>query len=710
MHRLQKNITIIVVFCIIANLLFGFVYINSAIFEVKEKAVEASMNKYKNTMKVSQRQIESVLKTLANSFANMENPSEKETIDAMKAVQLQEDFSFVVKTNSEGYAINMDGKKDIYLKDRPYFIAGMKGQSTTNLIVSGRVDKDNSFVISAEPIMKDGNANGIVHGSYTLNKYLSNIGAQLEGSNETVFVTTKGGKMLQKAEKSENVGNGLLKEIVSCDDFQKNNEEGIYCCQHVSDGTKYIVSSEELPFYNSSVILNVVTKASDVKINASDFLSNTAIFWVLQGIVLSAIITLITVLRKEKEKQDKKDKIQMAHELEISNSANLAKSEFISRVSHDMRTPMNAILSFSRMGVEEEGEENLKEYLKDINSSGKYLLNLINDVLDIQKAESKGIKINLVAVNIFDNFDEIIKIVKPGMEEKNIDFKVNMNYDRDKLPQYCLLDPLRFKQVFVNLISNATKFTPVNGKILIDIDLDSYKENIANFIVTIKDSGIGMSQEFQKEMFEPFAQENNNITSNYAGTGLGLSIVKKIIEAIGGNISCQSEIGKGTSMIVTFPLELVDQKEVTPKSISDSLDVDLEVLKGKRILLCEDHPMNVKITEKLLNKKDILMEVAENGQIGVDKFQNSRSGYFDLILMDIRMPVMDGITAAKKIRNSNHSQAKDIPIIAMTANTLNEDINKTKKAGMNRHLSKPIDPDELYETLFEQLTKTKEEI
>ncbi|MEG0918819.1 MAG: ATP-binding protein [Anaerovoracaceae bacterium] len=708
-NNTKKNIIIIVIFCLAANLIFGFVYIKGAVLDVKTISLEEKMDKFKGTMKVTEIQMDSVLKALANTFANIENPSEQEIINTMKAVQSQEGFSYIAKTSKDGYAINMEGKKGIYLKDRPYFIAGMKGESTTSLIDKGRVDNTKSFIISAEPIMKNGKADGIIHGSYSLDKYLSNAGDNSERAKETIFITTKDGRVLDPFKKDENVDKALLEEVVACKRYEENDEKGVRYCEHMEAGKKYIVRSEEIQFYNTSVRLNLVIKASDVKINVSSFLSNTAVFWILQGIVLSVLITLLLVIYRERNELDKKHKKQMARELEISNAANAAKSDFISRVSHDMRTPMNAILSFSKMGIEEEGEENLKEYLRDINTSGKYLLNLINDVLDIQKVESKGIKINLTKVNVFETIAEIIKIVKPGMDEKNIDLTLNMNFDVDKLPQYCLLDTLRFKQVFVNLISNGTKFTPENGEITVTIDLDSYKDNIANFRVTIKDNGIGMSEEFQKKMFEPFAQEYNKITSSYAGTGLGLSIVKNIIELIGGSIACESEINKGTSMVVAFPLQLVEQGE-SNQTNKGNIQLNYERLKGKRILLCEDHPMNIKITKKILSKQDIIIDVAENGRIGIDKFQRSESGYYDLILMDIRMPVVDGITAAKEIRNSNHPQARDIPIIAMTANTLAEDIAKTKEAGMNLHLSKPIDPKELYDTLVEQLSKNKEDI
>lgn len=376
-------------------------------------------------------------------------------------------------------------------------------------------------------------------------------------------------------------------------------------------------------------------------------------------------------------------------------SESQARTEFFSRMSHDMRTPMNAIIGFSSSEMLENSTEEQKvEYLDKINGSAKYLLGLINEILDINKIESQKMELNEKPSTQRDMWGDVLPIIDEVAAQKNVIFEINLDNDDTIM----MADGQRLSQIFVNLLSNAVKFTPSGGKVTLSSVVLFKRDDEIVHRYSVKDTGVGMSVEFQARLYQPFAQEN----PGREGTGLGLSIAKKLVELMGGTIKCESKEGKGTEFIVILTNKIVKESIYQESALQDYI-VNEEVLKGKRILLCEDHPLNTQIARKLLEKKDIIVEHAENGQRGVELIAHSEENYFDAILMDIRMPVMSGLEAAKAIRELDRTDAKHIPIIAMTANALADDIEATGKAGMNAHLSKPINPQLLYGTLSEYL-------
>lgn len=386
-------------------------------------------------------------------------------------------------------------------------------------------------------------------------------------------------------------------------------------------------------------------------------------------------------------------KAQMEHDLKQAKSATSAKSEFLSRMSHDIRTPMNAIIGITSLAMDEvNNPEAIKEYLNKVNSSSRYLLGLVNDCLDMEKIESRNMVLNPVAYTYEEFYNSISTLIRPLCEEKNItfDFKI------PNAPYTIFVDKVRFEQIFINLLSNAVKFTPEGGHIEFVDDNAQREGNILHNHYMIRDNGIGMSKEFQKKLFQPFTQESNAVLPQSQGTGLGLSIVKNIVEMMNGHIEIQSEQGVGTRIDVylDFPLLLEEEKKRQKENQDKMGD-----LKGKQILLMEDHPLNIEIATKLLEKKGCIVTCAVNGKMGVDIFKASDEGYFDVILTDVRMPEMDGLEATRIIRGLNRKDASKIPMIAMTANAYEEDAQKSMEAGMNEHLAKPIEPDKLYETI-----------
>lgn len=421
--------------------------------------------------------------------------------------------------------------------------------------------------------------------------------------------------------------------------------------------------------------------------------NNVRVVVLIIAVVVTLVIGCIFILIYAKVMRQQKKKIEQA---------NHAKTEFFSRMSHDMRTPMNGILGIAALSEDETEVAELKANIDKIKDSGEYLLGLINDTLDFQRIESGKLVLEPQTVYLDEILHNLNDMILPTAKKKNVDYQIiteNVNLD-----SYLKMDPLRTMQIFINLLSNAIKFTPENGKVLFKIEKAGEDERIVHARMSVSDTGVGMSHKFLLEqLYHPFAQEKNEMSLKYAGSGLGLSIVKSLVELMGGQIEVQSELGEGTTFFIQLDFERVDAKEATRSTnLKEQRENTVRTgLNGKRILLCEDHPLNAEIAKKLLLKVGCEVTWAQNGRMGLTMFEASESGHFDLILMDIRMPELDGIEATKQIRKMNRSDAKSIPIVAMTANAYDGDVKNSIQAGMNAHLSKPVDPNKMYQTIYE---------
>ena len=376
--------------------------------------------------------------------------------------------------------------------------------------------------------------------------------------------------------------------------------------------------------------------------------------------------------------------------------ANEAKTKFLSNISHDMRTPLNGIIGFTRLALRSTDMEEREEYLKKIDLSGTFLLNLINKTLELSKIENGKLVLQMEPVDTDIITDSVVSVIQQAADTKKIKFVVHT----EKQQHACILtDALRTEQILLNLLSNAVKFTPAQGKIELDIEtLRVENDRIYNRYV-IRDTGIGIEDTFLPHIFEPFMQENVQRGDNISGTGLGLSIVEKLVTSMGGKISVQSQSGTGTEFIVLLDFEIVEKPAHT------DVDTAPATLDGKWILLCEDHPLNTELIKLLLEKQKARVICAKNGKEGIDIFCKSSLHMFDAILMDLRMPVMDGITAATAIRRLDREDAAQIPIIAVTADAFDEALERTRSAGMNGHISKPIDAEVLYDVLMKNIQK-----
>lgn len=387
----------------------------------------------------------------------------------------------------------------------------------------------------------------------------------------------------------------------------------------------------------------------------------------------------------------------VSEKMQAIEASNKAKTTFLFNMSHDIRTPMNAILGFNEIARRNiDDKEKVMEALDKAKVSGEHMLGIINDILELSRIESGKLELNEEVVNVKEHIRSFSDMFEISMKEKGIDFQV---VDETKEP-FVYGDYLRITQVIVNLISNAMKFTLKDGKVIFKwVELPCDKEGYVSYRIHVKDTGIGMSDEFQKKAFESFEREKTSTTSRVQGTGLGLAIAKRIAVLIGGDLTCTSKIGKGTEFIFDFKARIAKSgKELIKKAENRAL-----VLKGKRILVVEDNDLNREIATEILRAEGCIIDEAENGQVAVEKVANSKDGYYDLVLMDIQMPVMDGYEAVASIRSLENSQLASIPIIAMTANAFEEDKRKALDTGMNAHISKPIDIDKLLGSMMELL-------
>lgn len=588
----------------------------------------------------SEQTFENFLKGIGKSIVekkHREEFTEKYSIKNLFEMygEKKNDISFTLAYNS--YL----GK--IWAKSNLYFI---KDPTTQDLFL--KITNENI----SNKVIKDQIINTIVKNEF---EYIANIDEVLDkcfiisDEDEKVYTTIEYKKRLcNEVEIDEKSSEGFFREI-----YKKIDKNGVY----------------EKTFTLKNKKVKLITVYILDRINRG-------------YCVLCSDITELT-------KYEKEQKRKLLEAKKIAEKANSLKSDFFARMSHDMRTPLNSIISFSEFGIIEKRDEKDVEYFNQIKESSEYLLGLLNDILSMRKIESGKIEITPEIICVDEFLENILNIARPKAEAKKINLEIKINTSFCKYQKF---DKLRVMQIVLNILSNAIKYTGVNGKVVwnkwfkIDVKNKTYFHN------EIEDNGAGMSEEFLKKVFEPFSQEKNEFSNKEPGSGLGLAITKRLIEILGGKIWCKSVLGKGTTFYFDIPIENVTEKEYLEYS-KDKNVIDKEIkLTNKRILLCEDNEINAKIIIKLLENKGMVAKWVKNGFEGVEE---AKHNYYDIILMDIRMPILDGLEATKKIRKFNNN----IPIVALSANAYPEDISKSLQVGMNSHLPKPINFNTFYDTL-----------
>lgn len=417
----------------------------------------------------------------------------------------------------------------------------------------------------------------------------------------------------------------------------------------------------------------------------------------IQDASLSRGEAVLCFRKVEKEKQQQLQHIRlMENALAAADASEKSQKQFFSGMSHDMRTPLNVIIGMADLALRPEcTPEKTEDYLKKISMSSKQLLALINDILEMSRLEQGRLTLENKTFNICDILRGCSAPFETQAKDEEKVFRIQMDVSSPVVRG----DSMRFSQILNNLISNAMKFTKKGDSITVSLrEVESGKH--ARYLLVVEDTGIGMSEEFLPRLFEPYERETRFGAKSVMGTGLGMPIVKNLISQMGGEITVESALGKGSRFMVTLPFAVS-----TTEPVEEKVKTDFERIEGRKILLAEDNPLNKEIVCELLNMHDVKYETAENGKEALEKFRKSDKFFFDAILMDMQMPEMDGCEAARSIRGLHRPDAKRIPIIALTANAFAEDITKTAEAGMDAHLSKPIDANLLFSTLAKLISE-----
>ena len=518
--------------------------------------------------------------------------------------------------------------------------------------------------------------------------------AYFDADNDDVIGARNVNKALEEAEYVQGQSFAAVQEQL--------DKDGIAAANILLNRSEYCYCLTALQDYDITLMLLI--PADSVAVSTLNMMNSTIrteiIF--MSAMALMLLLAVIGFIRVQRSSQMVKMEQETNKELNrlrmVAESANAAKSTFLNNMSHDIRTPMNAIIGFTNIALKHSPPPEIKGCLDKISDSSEHLLALINDVLDISRIESGKIKFVPEAVDITEVSDSVLTIMDGYLSNRNITFKTELT--EPKTP-FVLTDAVRVREVLVNILGNAVKFTQDGGTITFAVSyLPGIDDRHVNVRYRISDTGIGMSEEFVDDVFDEFSQEEHGARTQYQGTGLGMAITKRYVDLMGGTISVESKKGVGSTFIVELPMEITDACEVKKKDYS----VGKMDLTGLKILLAEDNDLNAEIAMVQLEELGIQITRASDGEEAVRIFAENPQGTFNLILMDVMMPKMNGYEATKAIRSlPNRPDAAAIPIIAMTANAFAEDVQASLDAGMNGHLSKPIVMDEVIKAIARNL-------
>ncbi|WP_243025440.1 ATP-binding protein [Clostridium sp. AM33-3] len=483
------------------------------------------------------------------------------------------------------------------------------------------------------------------------------------------------------------------------------------------EGTLLTILNKTLKTMPSDMLTSALAiyDSTTDKVTFSDFIKdNLPVVFVTSGLFTLSIIGVILVFLRKARKAEASAKLaaddtqklndRLETALKKAEAASLAKTSFLNNMSHDIRTPMNVILGYAQLMEEELKEKDLpetKEHLEKLQQSGKLLLSIINNVLDMARIESGKMEIDESYSRIEDIRQSVFTVFDAEARKKKIAFRYSVNVEHE----HVLTDVTKVKEIFVNILSNAMKYTPSGGSVTVSLEeLPCDEPGYMIMRTRVSDTGIGMSQDYLTRIFEAFTREKNTTRSKIAGTGLGMSIVKRYVDLLGGTIQVESELGKGSTFTVTLKHKIADESFYENRKIENP-ETGTEILEGRNILIAEDNDLNAEIAEAILKRAGLKIERVVNGIQCVNMITKMPADTYDMILMDIQMPEMDGYEAARAIRQLPDREKACIPIIAMTANAFEEDKKDAMAAGMNGHMAKPIQVEQLLSMLAEMMCK-----
>ena len=489
----------------------------------------------------------------------------------------------------------------------------------------------------------------------------------------------------------------------------------------VLDGTEYFYALKQME--NARWTLAFLVPAEYVAVNTQKLVNIVMVIIIVIAMVFSVITVFVgwSLLRQKQQQElqaekeanlrleqynihltQVNDELRQAQDiaaeaLQSAERASKAKTDFLANMSHDIRTPMNAIIGITTLMKNELHQpEKLAEHLGKLESSGQLLLGIINDILDMSRIESGKTTLNVEKMNLPQQISQLDSIIRQQAGQRRQTFTVNTHLQHENV----LADPNRLNRVLMNILSNAVKYTPTGGHIRFEVDELPRNEHYARYRFVVQDDGIGMSEAYQKTLFDPFTREERSGTNKVQGTGLGMAITKSIVDLMGGSIGVESATGKGTrfEVVLEFPIDAEADHAQQVQALPEEAE-ETSPLCGMKFLCAEDNAINAEILEMLLEANGASCTICSNGQEIVDAFASVKPGDYDMILMDVQMPVMDGLEATRRIRSGENPLGRIIPILAMTANAFLEDMQKSREAGMDEHLSKPVDIAALEQTV-----------
>jgi signal transduction histidine kinase/CheY-like chemotaxis protein len=643
------------------------------------------------------------IENLQNSYAD-EIRQDGRTLIALQPQKFS-DFSSIYPSDngikhffiaSSGKIYDDSGVQHSFSDD--YFKVNLAESDSEAVVLShSLIDQKDTYLLFGEKLINEVTIEGTAYTAIalgvTFDQFKENMTIDLFNGQGAGYLITEDGAIFIRPE-DENLAGGGYNLFAALEEggvstsiieqLQTKMKEGQAKATLNVSGIEWMIEIKNTQFDNDYIVVAVPLTLTAAQTYLS--MTLTVIFAFVFIIALGGITALFLLngLRRKREEDKKAAAVE-------------AQTDFLAKMSHDIRTPLNAISGMLELASDERhSREEVNGFIEKASESTNYLLELINGMLDLQKINSGKMNVAHAQFSMTVLLETIASMYKPVIEGKKLHFYLK---GEDQFTSEYFGDQMKIKEILMNLLSNAMKFTPEGGEVSLIAEKKTIDENKEEVTLSVKDTGVGMSEEFKRHMFTPFVQDKNSGISHFAGSGLGLSIVKSLSELMGGSVNVESEIDKGSTFIVTLPLEKA-KKAIQNKPA----EVTIVPFNNQKILLAEDNQINQEIVILLLKERLSLDVIAVNdGQKAVEAFSSSKPGTYSAILMDLRMPVMNGFEATKAIRASSHQEAKTIPIIALSANTYAEDIKQALEAGMNAHLSKPVNLVELSEKLHEYI-------
>lgn len=664
-----------------------------------EKAIQTERTDYVEEISAqiisNQRFMEHEYSDLTKGYATLLNNNAINSLADVRSYVVGKSSQEILLGGEDGNFINLDGDA-VVLTNR--LLLRMLPEDDEIVTMFASMDYSNDcwlFAAHINPVNLDGQEYNAIILAVSANEFRDNLSILLFDGRGASYIVNNDGSIKIKPTDTEQLFDGYNlffsmislganeAEVLKLEADMRSSDTGSFL---LKIGTEDWLISHSAVDRDTSIVVTVPLSVTAVR--TYDGLNNTIIFAAMTVFLFSFFILFVIVYFINRDRKRTREAMAVK-----------AKSEFFSKMSHDIRTPLNAVIGLELLAKDSSDNPQVKDYLEKSSSAARYLLGILNDVLDMSRIEGGKLTIARLPFSMSNVLDEIKAIVTPMAADNGL----SLSFECDEFITAYLGDQIRIKQILMNLLSNATKFTPEGGSVTLRATREPGEDggDVVTFVVS--DTGIGISAEYLTRVFKPFEQERSSVTEKKTGSGLGLSIVHNLTELMNGEITVESRLGVGTEFTVVIPFECSNEVVRTEK-LTESRE--LGKYEGRRVLIAEDNVLNQQIASAILFEKfGLASDIAVNGQEAVEMFAASAAGYYDLILMDVNMPVMDGLDSTRAIRALKRADAAVIPIVALSANAFENDIELSISAGMNAHLSKPLEIPALAQVLKDILSQ-----